>query len=1181
MSFTGQPVLSTPVRIASLTIGTTTPATLTINASLTVDGSITQNNNSKAGGIITNLAGSGNITCTNFVLGDATVPPVPTGGAGLTNAAYLATLNFSSLNLTITNNLLLRTTSNSAFLSLTTYSSNVNNPVFNFKSGTISVGNQLKTSDLIDANTGGFTFAGLTFTPVSSSAQFLMNPAAGNTSTLILNGSIPLALDVNAGYADFYGTAGGTSVVNYGGTVNQEVYTTSAPFSSTSRLSGALTGLDRTPVMYQNIVFSGTAIKTADAGTLAAAGNLTISPSSTETVDFATNSPIVTVGGNFVSNTGATLSQGGTGTMSITGTSNNAGTINQTGSGNITFTGALNNSASAALIAQTGTGGIIASSIANAGTISQGSGTIGSITISAGLTNTGTVTQTTGGISVGTNLSNSGTLTLGSANLTVTGNYTNSGTYTQGTGTTLFNGASAEILQGGSGTGTVFKKVSFSGAGSKTLTSGNFAVSSSGVLTMIGTSSLAANGFLTLNSDASGSAIVAALPTGASITGNVNVQRFIKGSNSGTVHNLSKRGYRLLSATVFTGTDALGSHVSDLQYLTNYTYVSGAGSGFNVTTTRNPSIYLFREDDPPPPNNSAIFTTGYNWKGVAQINNTPLYNIGIQAKNTTTNINDTTVTIPVGNGMLYFFRGNNVSGGNSSTTGTQLSIPFNFPDDVTLKQTGTLNTGTIAVRLWYAAPALGNKFSYTPTYVNSGTATLRGGFTCVGNPYPSTINWEKFNNTNAPGAITGGGGLPSKIWVFNVASKQYETYMPALGTDITSERPTGSMITGTSASNFIASGQGFFVQASATGQTLTFTEAAKISKQPTAANLNNLMGKPKEFTAQPKAFIRLKMIKDTVNTDDILIALSKKADMKYEDNEDAQDLGGSNALVSLSSFSADSVKLAINSSPFPGLQQQVIPISADATASGTYTLTSPQLDNLPALYDIWLKDAFTNDSLKLKLNAAYQFTIDKNNPASFGNGRFTLLIRQNPANAYQLLDFTANKLNTGRQVQLVWKTSNEENYTNFTVQRSTDGGNTFDAIGGLQGTGAGNYSLLDNRPVNGQNFYRLKQTDLNNTISYTKPVLIMYNGTGSGNGVNAYPNPAVSTIHVAIANETGAPHSYNIRITNSSGMLIRQVTAAQADWQSSIAGLKPGTYIIRVRNSADNSFIGDTKFVKL
>ena len=124
--------------------------------------------------------------------------------------------------------------------------------------------------------------------------------------------------------------------------------------------------------------------------------------------------------------------------------------------------------------------------------------------------------------------------------------------------------------------------------------------------------------------------------------------------------------------------------------------------------------------------------------------------------------------------------------------------------------------------------------------------------------------------------------------------------------------------------------------------------------------------------------------------------------------------------------------------------------------------------------------------LKLKTGVSYAFNIDKSNAATYGNSRFTLVIRQDTAFAYRLLDFTANRVDNSSNVELGWKTANEENYTNFTVERSDDEREMhFNVAGGKQGTGAGTYSLLDKNAQRGENLYRLKQEDVNNTISYS------------------------------------------------------------------------------------------------
>ena len=98
-----------------------------------------------------------------------------------------------------------------------------------------------------------------------------------------------------------------------------------------------------------------------------------------------------------------------------------------------------------------------------------------------------------------------------------------------------------------------------------------------------------------------------------------------------------------------------------------------------------------------------------------------------------------------------------------------------------------------------------------------------------------------------------------------------------------------------------------------------------------------------------------------MNNDGIAIRFSKTASPKFEIDEDADDLGGNGALESLSVFSSDSVALAIDYTSYPGKQDQVIRLFTGAPDSGPYSLDVPALDDLPALYGMWLKDAFTGD----------------------------------------------------------------------------------------------------------------------------------------------------------------------------------------------------------------------------
>ena len=78
----------------------------------------------------------------------------------------------------------------------------------------------------------------------------------------------------------------------------------------------------------------------------------------------------------------------------------------------------------------------------------------------------------------------------------------------------------------------------------------------------------------------------------------------------------------------------------------------------------------------------------------------------------------------------------------------------------------------------------------------------------------------------------------------------------------------------------------------------------------------------------------------------------------------------------------------------------------------------------------------------------------------------------------KLLGFTATK--EGSKNLLQWTTVQEVNSSYFEVERSGDGVN-YKAIGQVNGAGnssvAKNYSLVDAKPVNGMNYYRLKMVD--------------------------------------------------------------------------------------------------------
>jgi len=219
----------------------------------------------------------------------------------------------------------------------------------------------------------------------------------------------------------------------------------------------------------------------------------------------------------------------------------------------------------------------------------------------------------------------------------------------------------------------------------------------------------------------------------------------------------------------------------------------------------------------------------------------------------------------------------------------------------------------------------------------------------------------------------------------------------------------------------------------------------------------------------------------------------------------------------------------------------------------------------------------------MRHNTTYAFNIYKADSNSYGKNRFRIVIRQNPALAVHLLNFSASKATNGARV--AWKTENEENYTHFTLERSTDNGETFNILTGFPSGAQGTYSFLDKDPLIGMNQYRLKLEDLNGAISYSKIVKLMYSDLSNNIAGNIilYPNPAKNTINLSVTQSSDAvPNtSYSITFMSSNGQVVKKTVSSKAQWQENISELLPGTYLVYIVNSSDQNLVGKSKFVKL
>lgn len=116
---------------------------------------------------------------------------------------------------------------------------------------------------------------------------------------------------------------------------------------------------------------------------------------------------------------------------------------------------------------------------------------------------------------------------------------------------------------------------------------------------------------------------------------------------------------------------------------------------------------------------------------------------------------------------------------------------------------------------------------------------------------------------------------------------------------------------------------------------------------------------------------------------------------------------------------------------------------------------------------------------------------------------------------------------------------------------------------------------MDEDPLPGVSYYRLKQVDLDGTFNYEGIVSVRIELEDELTAkAFAYPNPASDELHIQISSNEDLPAM--VRMFNLSGQLVKQENVRirkglnTLDWQ--IAGLKPGIYFCELVANVNNRY---------
>lgn len=156
---------------------------------------------------------------------------------------------------------------------------------------------------------------------------------------------------------------------------------------------------------------------------------------------------------------------------------------------------------------------------------------------------------------------------------------------------------------------------------------------------------------------------------------------------------------------------------------------------------------------------------------------------------------------------------------------------------------------------------------------------------------------------------------------------------------------------------------------------------------------------------------------------------------------------------------------------------------------------------------------------------------------------------------------------------LQWSTASEKNSELFIMERSFDG-LSFEAIGSLPAAGNSNeaidYSFTDSKPAPSINYYRLKEKDLDGTLSYSGIIAIRSEQLNTNSIVLNSANPASGELNISIVSAMEGNGKFEIidisgKTIYSKNIYLNEAINSVILYPGEIA---TGTYFIKFTTSA-------------
>lgn len=170
----------------------------------------------------------------------------------------------------------------------------------------------------------------------------------------------------------------------------------------------------------------------------------------------------------------------------------------------------------------------------------------------------------------------------------------------------------------------------------------------------------------------------------------------------------------------------------------------------------------------------------------------------------------------------------------------------------------------------------------------------------------------------------------------------------------------------------------------------------------------------------------------------------------------------------------------------------------------------------------------------------------------------------------------------GEKALLEWGTLSEQNTDKFIVQRSARGDNFSTELGSVKAAGSSNtekhYSFVDAAPIQGWNYYRIKQMDVDGRYTFSNVAALNYNKAGSV--LLVYPNPAKDNLTLEYTSARSGKVTVQLIDTKGAVLLSKvfAVVAGKNQQNINVSNLSQGMYLLKYVDS--DGTVSFSKFIR-